>query len=108
MKKIVATILIFSFISCYAVRYVAPVGKDVKTLHEGQVVPLKVQKKVWYALWGLVPITDNSTADLIQKYNLKNARAESKVTFIDFLISAVLGNFSIVTLTIEVEGEPSE
>ena len=108
MKKIIATILIFSFIGCYAVRYVAPVGKDVKAIDEMTPAKVKVQKKVWYALWGLIPITDNSTADLIQKYNLKNARATSKITILDFLISLVTSNLSIVTLTIEVEGEPSE
>ena len=108
MKKIISTILVFSFIGCYAVRYAAPAGKEVNTIDEVTPARIKVEKKVWYALWGLVPLTDNSTADLIQKYNLKNVRAQSKMTVIDILISAILGNFSIVTLTVEVEGEPSK
>jgi len=69
---------------------------------------VKVEKRVWYALWGLIPITDNSTADLIQKYNLKNVRAESKMTILDFIISAFTSYITIVALTVEVEGEPSE
>ena len=108
MKKIIATILIFSFIGCYAVRYVAPAGKDVKMMDEMTPAKVKFQKRVWYALWGLIPLTDNSTADLIQKYNLKNARATSKFTILDYIISAFTGYVTIVTLTIEVEGEPSE
>ncbi|MEO0203216.1 MAG: hypothetical protein ABIL37_05815 [candidate division WOR-3 bacterium] len=51
----------------------------------------KTSKRVWYALYGLVPLTDNSTADIIQKYNLKNVKAESKMT--------------IVPMTIEIEGD---
>jgi hypothetical protein len=108
MKKIVAIILIFSFIGCYAVRYVAPTGVQVKTMDELSPAKVKVQKRVWYALYGLIPITDNSTADLIQKYNLKNVRATSKFTILDYIISAFTGGVTIVTLTIEVEGEPSE
>jgi len=108
MKGIIVTILIFSFIGCYTIRYVAPVGKDVKAMDEITPAKVKVQKRVWYALWGLVPISDNSTADLIQKYNLKNARAKSKITILDFIISSFTSYVTIVTLTVEVEGEPSE
>jgi len=49
----VVTILIFSFIGCYAVRYVAPVGEDVKTMDETTLAKVKVEKRVWYALWDL-------------------------------------------------------
>jgi len=67
---------------------------------------VKLTKRVWYAVWGLVPITDNSTEDLIQKYNLKNVKAKSYLSFLDYIISAFTGYFTIVTLTLEVEGEP--
>ena len=108
MKKIVSIMILLSFIGCYAVRYVAPPQQDVKLMSEVDVGKVKLQKKVWYAVWGLVPITDNSTEDLIQKYNLKNVKAKSYISFLDWIISAFTGSFSIVCLTIEVEGEVGE
>lgn len=108
MKKLIAIIILFNFIACYAVRYVAPPQKEVKLMSETDAGKVKLQKRVWYALYGLVPITDNSTEDLISKYNLKNVKAKSYMSFIDYLISAFTGYFTIVTLTIEVEGEPTQ
>jgi hypothetical protein len=108
VKKVVAVCLIISMVGCYAIRYTAPVGQEVRLMSTAEPPKAKFTKKVWYVLWGLIPITDNSTEDIIQKYKLKNVRAESKMTFVDFLISAVLGNLSVVTMTIEVEGEPAQ
>ncbi|MEO0259268.1 MAG: hypothetical protein ABIM77_00800 [candidate division WOR-3 bacterium] len=108
MKKLIAILILFNFIACYAVRYVAPPQKEVKLMSEVETGKVKLTKRVWYAVWGLVPITDNSTEDLIQKYNLKNVKAKSYLSFLDYIISAFTGYFTIVTLTLEVEGEPAE
>lgn len=108
MKKLITILILLNFIACYAVRYVAPPQKEVKLMSETDVGKVKLTKRVWYAVWGLVPITDNSTEDLISKYNLKNVKAKTYFSFLDYLISVFTSYFTIVTLTIEVEGEPAE
>lgn len=108
MKKIISIILLISFIGCYSVKYATLPNTDVKVLSETEYGKVKVEKKVWYALWGLIPITDNSTADIIQKYNLKRVKAESKIKFLDFVINYFTSFATIVCLTLEVEGEPAQ
>ncbi|MEN3043905.1 MAG: hypothetical protein ABDH37_01620 [Candidatus Hydrothermales bacterium] len=105
MKKIIAIIILFNLVACYNVKFIAPPESEVKIMSETDVGKVKLTKRVWYVLYGLVPITDNSTEDLIAKYNLKNVKAKSYMSFVDVLISSILGYFTVVTFTIEVEGE---
>ena len=70
-------------------------------------MPFKTQYKVWYALWGLVPISDNTTNKILKETKLKKVRVTTKMSFTDYLISAVLNMFiptTIATWTVEVEG----
>ncbi|MEN3046208.1 MAG: hypothetical protein ABDH49_04410 [Candidatus Hydrothermales bacterium] len=106
MKKILAIITLIGFVSCYNIKFVAPPQSDVKVMSEVDVGKVKVSKKVWFILYGLVPLTDNSTADLIAKYNLKNVKARCYMDAVDVVIGLILGYFTIGTFTIEVEGEP--
>lgn len=69
---IIICLFCFLFTSCYTVSIVAPIGKKVMLADETEPTNFKTTKKVWYLIWGLVPITDNSTEDLIAKYNLEN------------------------------------
>ncbi len=59
------------------------------------------QKRFWYALWGLVPLGDNSTDPLIPE-NVKKVRVETKYTVPDFLINIFTGLVSIETFTAEI------
>jgi hypothetical protein len=75
---------------------------------ETEPTTLKTNKKVWYVLWGLVPITDNSTEDLIAKYNLQNVKVKTQYDIVDFLISYFLGFLTIHTKTVIVEGNTAK
>ena len=107
MRSIAAlTLVMFLFTGCYTIKYIAPAGKDVSTLSEQKATSYKKETKIWYALWGLVPITDNTTEALIAQNNLKEVRVTSKVTALDFVIGIFTGFASIVPHTVILEGNP--
>ncbi len=60
-----------------------------------------VQKRCWYALWGLLPIGDNSTDSLIPE-TAKKVRVETKYTVSDALINIFTILVSLETFTVEI------
>ena len=105
MKKLlfVFTVLVFTS-SCMVNRVYAPINQDVTLGKIDQTMEVTVEKKQWYALWGLVPITNDRTAEIIDDYGFDEVKVESKVTFIDGLIGIFTGLVSIVPATVVVEG----
>ncbi|MDO9511347.1 MAG: hypothetical protein Q7J34_06290 [Bacteroidales bacterium] len=78
--------------SCYTLEHT--VGNGAKT-------GMTIEKKQWYALWGLIPINEvdsKAMASGANDYNIK-----SQVTFIDYVISAFTGIVSVVVQTVEVK-----
>ncbi|MDH5186253.1 MAG: hypothetical protein OEW70_04215 [candidate division WOR-3 bacterium] len=92
------------FTSCATVSVVAPTGQKVMLASETEPTAFKTTKRVWYVLWGLVPITDNTTGDLISKYQLQNVRVQTQYDIVDWLIDVVLGWTSLHARTVTVEG----
>jgi hypothetical protein len=56
---------------------------------------------VFYVLWGLVPITDNSTGDLIKPKEV--VRVKTYMSVVDCLVTCVLGFVSVTSHTVDVE-----
>jgi len=108
MKKgalLLALLLITAItINCGTVIIAAPPGKDIELLSEGDVARVVAIKKCWYLLWGLVPISNNSTAPIVADYQLKSVRVSSYYSAVDFIISFFLGFTSLHTRTVEIEG----
>ncbi|MCI0693052.1 Bor family protein [candidate division KSB1 bacterium] len=105
MRRIFAAALLVCFCAgCYTMKYAAPAGVSVTTISEEQPATFKKQVKVWYALWGLVPITDNTSSKVIAENNLKNARVKTEIKFVDGVISIFTGIASIVPATMTIEG----
>jgi hypothetical protein len=104
MRGLILVLFILSFTGCYSVRYVAPPNQDVKVMTETEYGKIKTTKRVWYLLDGLIPMTDNSTADVIRRYDLKNVKVESKITVLDALICGFTWGI-ICSITLEIEGE---
>ena len=105
MKKVIAVcVLAVSLSSCYSVKSVSTNGATLA--NETETLPNKVEKKHWYAVWGLAPLGDkNKTTQIIQDNGFNKVRIESKMTFTDVLISLVTSWVTIVPMTITVEGE---
>jgi hypothetical protein len=107
MRKIIVMALLASLClstGCFTMKYAAPHGSSVSAISEGESTTFKKSVKVWYALWGLVPITENSSEKIIAEYNLKSARVKTQIMFVDYLIGIFTGIVSIVPATMTVEG----
>ena len=89
--------------SCATVMVAAPPSTNVKLLGEFEPAQSKVVVKNWYLLYGLVPISSNSTADQIAKYQLKDVRVKTYYGVLDWFINAITYGI-IYTNTVEIEG----
>jgi predicted small secreted protein len=100
-KKLVSVILLLavtmSIAGCFTIR-VGGKAELAPSTEEGTKI---AHKRCWYALWGLVPIGDNSTDSLIPE-TVKKVRVETKYTVPDFLINIFTIILTIETFTVEV------
>ena len=101
MKKIVSLILLLavttSIAGCFTIR-VGGKAELASSTEEGTKI---AHKRCWYALWGLVPISDNTTDSLIPE-TTKKVRVETKHTVPDFLINIFTIILTIETFTVEI------
>jgi len=107
MKKLITLICIILLLfltSCYTVRVLSDADRPITLASQTESLPFKTQYRVWYALWGLVPINDNTINKVLRETKVNKVRVTTKMTVVDWLISAVLSYFTIATWTVEVEG----
>jgi hypothetical protein len=107
MKKVllvlVSLILVFSFIGCATILVKAPEGKNLQIASGNAPSDYGKSKMVWYVLWGLVPIGDNTTADLLADApNGSKVFVKTQLTPIDAIITALLSFATIQTRTVSV------
>jgi hypothetical protein len=100
-RKTTTLIILIAFVTglsgCFTIR-VGGKAELAASTEEGTKI---AQKRFWYALWGLVPLGDNSTDRLIPE-SVKKVRVETKYTVPDFLINIFTGLVTIETFTAEV------
>ena len=100
-QKVVSLILLLavsmSVAGCFTIR-VGGKAELAASTEEGTKI---AHKRCWYALWGLVPISDNSTDPIIPA-TAKKVRVETKYTVPDFLINIFTTIVTIETFTVEV------
>ena len=100
-KKIVCLVLVVAFTMCVAGCFTIKVGGRAE-LAPGTEEGTKIAgKRCWYALWGLVPIGDNSTDSLIPA-TAKKVRVETKYQISDFFINIFTGLVTIETFSVEI------
>lgn len=109
MKKVVAGLLLVGFLAgCATIVIDAPTSNNVVSLTSqpsgGSPYHFVAKKKVWYILFGLIPITNNHTSDMVaasaQGKPVRNFKATTTYTFVDLLITAVL---NVIPTTIHVK-----
>jgi len=100
-NKLVSLILLLavtmSVAGCFTIR-VGGKAELAPSTEEGTKI---AHKRCWYALWGLVPIGDNSTDSLIPE-PVKKVRVETKYTVSDFLINIFTFILTIETFSVEI------
>ncbi len=88
---------IIGLVGCFTIR-IGGKGELAPSTDKG----IKIaEKRVWYALWGFVPLGDNSTDSLIAD-PVKKVRFETKYTPLDALINIFTIWVSIETFKVEV------
>lgn len=100
-KKLVSLILLFALTMSVAGCFTIRIGGKAELAPSTEVGTKIAEKKCWYALWGLVPIGDNSTDSLIPG-TVKKVRVETKFTVLNFLINMFTGIATIETVTVEI------
>ncbi len=85
------------------VKVVAPPGKDINLLTEADATSFKMTRRAIFLIGGLIPIANNSTDDMIAKYDLKDIRVTTEFDIIDWLISGITSGL-VVTKSITIEG----
>ncbi len=109
MKKTLITalvVLVMALTGCMNVKVSAPEGKVIPLgrKEKNETINATQQKTVFYALWGLVPITNNSTEDLL--VNVEEGSKvviETQTTVKDFFISLIGSIVTINCHTVMVE-----
>lgn len=109
-KIIVLTLAVaISLSSCYSVKIAAPANNEITLATAYEPLPIKHRVTNWYFLFGSVPISKNTKTDnIISEMNLGKVRIETKMTFGNFLLNAVLNGIlptTVVTNTTIIEGE---
>ena len=101
VKEVGSVVLIFclttAIVGCFTIK-IGGKTELAPSTEEGKKI---AQKRCWYALYGLVPISDNSTDSLIPG-TAKKIRVETKYKVSDFLINIFTGIVSIETFSLEI------
>jgi hypothetical protein len=104
MKPVLCLALIsLVLVSCGVVLIQAPPDRDIKLLADADAATYKTSIKNWYFLWGLIPLSNTSTEEIIQNKGLKNIRAKTYYSFVDFIVECFTGGI-VWTNTTSIEG----
>ena len=86
---------------CLQVEATAPPGSEIVLAPPGAKCQKKVSKRVWFILWGITSLSDNSTVELLR--DIKGpVKIVSKFTPLDVVIAFFTSAVSIVPKTVEI------
>jgi hypothetical protein len=91
---------------CGTVEFEVPPGREVRLLEQDEPVSVSVSQKIWYAGFGYWPLSNNSTAPLIEENDLREVRMATEMTLLDNIISIITTVLTISVRTMYVEGNP--
>ncbi len=104
-RAIISAVVLVLFFSsgCYSTIALGPMDKEVKLAKKGSMCSEIARKKVWYILYGLVPLGDNTTSDIVQGVE-HPVKIEAVTTVVDVLIGIFTSIVTIMPRTIIVYG----
>lgn len=100
----ILVVLVMLFVNCAPVFVEAPSGRDVKLQTLTTDSGIQSSMKCWYLFWGLKPLSNNSTADLITIKNLSSIKVKVYYSFVDWIISCLTGGI-VMSNTVEIQGD---
>ena len=89
---------------CGTVRLEVPPGRQVRLLEVDEPAEIRVQRTVWFWLWGGEPISDNTAMTEIERYDLKEVRMRTEQTLLDGILTPITALVTIVRRTLIIEG----
>lgn len=91
------SIFTMSTIGCATIK----IGGHAQLAPSSEVGKKIAEKRYWYALYGVIPLSDNTTDNLIPP-NVKRVRVETKWTAMDFILSIFTEILTIYCWTAEI------
>ena len=105
-RTAVAVTCLLSVAGCGTMRLVAPEGREVRMLSRDAPAQVHIERTVWFWLWGAKPISDNTTRQDIEQYNLREVRYETHQTLFETITNPITAIVSVSRRTLIVEGNP--
>ena len=96
MKNLKVLLVFGSFLFCFSACYT-----HTHVVGEGAESGVTVEKKQWYALWGLVPINEVDTKEMSD--GKENYTIKTEHSFIDQVIGFFTGIVTIFPKTVSVQ-----
>jgi len=93
-------------LGCGTAQLVAPPGRTVQIMKTDTPASVHVERTVWFYSWGAKPISDNTTREDIEKYNLREVRIDVYQKWYEMLMNPITSIVSIQRRTLIVEGNP--
>ena len=87
--------------SCLTTEVSAPAGQKVTLASDGAFCKEKIRKRVWFALWGVYPISQNKTSELLKGIK-EPVKIKTYFSWLDVVIALFTGGFSIVPKTVAI------
>jgi hypothetical protein len=103
-RGILAVLLVLTITGCGTIYYEAPEGSEVEMLDRHAPAQVRVERTVWYWLWGRYALSDDSAESAIRENGLRQVRFSTKQSFVDTALNLVTSLVSIVRRTLVVEG----
>jgi hypothetical protein len=103
-----ALVIVLSLIlGCTSVFIESSPGADIKLLSSDKPVNFQQQFKCWYLFWGLVPMSNNVTADVLKTYQFKDVRIRTYFSALDFFV-AFFTEGIVVSHSVYIEGNAAK
>jgi len=99
-------VLAVSWLGCGTAQLVAPPGRDVRIMQADTPATVRIERTVWFWSWGAKPISDNTTREDIEKYNLREVRIDVYQKWYEMIMNPITSIVSIQRRTLVVEGNP--
>lgn len=104
VPRILLILLLLLPAGCGTIHIDAPEGKRVRLLDQDAAVSVETDRKVWFALWGAVDLSDTHTAAMIEEKGLTEARFHVRYTTWDAILNLFVSLLGFSQRSVIVEG----
>ncbi len=103
---LLSAVLLLVPLGCGTTHLVAPPGRNVRMLGQDEPAAIHTQRTVWFWMWGAKPISDNTTQEDIERYDLHEVRYTTYQTWFEMLTNPLTSVVSVQRRQLVVEGNP--